>query len=144
MPASAPTMYPYPYHVVTDALPRILPSCGFNVTSADLATGMFKIRGVSTIMAAGENLTIRVGTNHPNYTSVQVDSGIRLGLMTYARTKTNFDTVLRTLATYLDQYYLEYRAPDAPPVHRPPPPQPQQPPAQQPYPQQPPPGTQQQ
>jgi hypothetical protein len=130
MPASPPAMYPYPFNVVADALPRILPSCGFTIVSQDWPNGMLKVRGSGTIMAAGENLTIRVGTNHPNYTSVQVDSGVRLGVLTYARTSSNFDTILKTLGTYLDSYYAEHRAPDAPPIYRPPPPAPAPPSAQ--------------
>ncbi len=44
MPASAPTTFPYPYHVVADALPRILPSCGFTITNQDLAAGVIEAR----------------------------------------------------------------------------------------------------
>ncbi len=137
MPASAPTTFPYPYHVVMDALPRILPSLGFQVLSQDMAQGLIKMKGKGTLMAAGENLTIRVGTSHPAYSVVQVDSGVRLGVMSYARTSVNFDSILKTLGTYLQQYYAEHRAADAP--LPPPPAQPQaypQPPAQpQAYPQ---------
>ncbi len=140
MPASAPTTFPYPYHVVMDALPRILPSLSFQVLSQDMAQGIIKVRGTGTLMAAGESLTIRVGTSHPAYSVVQVDSGVRLGLLTYARTSSNFDTILNTLGTYLQQYYAQHRAADAP---LPPPPAPAPPPtgyAQQPqYPQQQPP-----
>jgi len=143
MPASAPTTYPYTYAAVMDALPRILPSLGFQVVSQDMATGMVKIRGGGgNLMSVGESLTIRVGTNHPSYSTVQVDSGVRLGVMTYARTTTNFNNIFNLLTQYLDQYYQAHRAPDAPPVPLPPPPAAAQQPAPQAYPpphQQPPP-----
>ena len=35
MPASAPITFPFPYHVVMDAIPRILPSSGFPVLGQD-------------------------------------------------------------------------------------------------------------
>jgi hypothetical protein len=31
--------------------------------------------------------------------------------MSFVRTKSNFDTIMRTLGTYLDQYYAAHRAP---------------------------------
>lgn len=133
MPTSAPRTYPYPYAQVMDALPRILPSLNFEVLSQDLAQGTVRIRGAGTLMAAGENLTILVGTNHPEHSVVKVDSGIRLGVLTYARTSSNFNQILDLLATYLDQYYGAHRAAGAPPANAPPPPNPQQ--YQQPQPQ---------
>lgn len=139
MPASAPITFPFPYHVLMDAIPRILPSLGFQVLSQDPAQGLIKIRGTGTMMAAGENLTIRVGTSHPDYAVVVVDSGVRLGVLTYARTTSNFDSIIATLRTYLDQYYHQYRAADAP---LPPPPNAPPPPPAQPLPTQPPPAQQ--
>jgi len=44
VPASAPTTYPYTYAAVMDALPRILPSLGFQVLSQDMAT----VRGIES------------------------------------------------------------------------------------------------
>jgi hypothetical protein len=124
MPTSAPRTYPYPYAQVMDALPRILPSLNFQVIGQDLAQGTVRVRGAGTIMAAGENLTILVGTNHPQWSVVSVDSGLRLSVLTYARTSTNFNQILDLLATYLDQYYSEWRAPGAAPASAPPPPNP--------------------
>jgi hypothetical protein len=129
VPASPPTTYPFPYQVVMDALPRILPSLGFQVLSQDPARGLIRVRGADTMMAAGENLTIRVGTSHPASTVVVVDSGIHPGVLTHARTSTDLTTILDTLRTYLEQYDAEHRAADAP---RPPPPNAPPPPAQPP------------
>lgn len=143
MPSSTPTTYPYTFVAVWDALQRVLPHLGFQVVAADPTTGVLQLRGGSgSVMSLGENLTVKAGAPDAFHTVVQIESGIRLGIATYARTNSNFDTILRTLGGYLDQHYLAHRAPDAPPVPLPPPPvqQPpvQQPPAQQPPAQQPP------
>jgi hypothetical protein len=129
MPSTAPTTFYYPYHVVMDALPRILPSTGFNVVGTDMANGLIQIRGASTVMNAGENFTIRAGGPDAAHTVVTIESGIRLGIMTWSRTQSNFKTIMATLGTYLDQYYAEHKAPDAPlppppPQAAPPPPPP--------------------
>lgn len=147
MPSSTPATYPYTFTAVWDALQRVLPHLGFQVVGADPTTGVLQLRGVSgSVMSLGENLTVKAGAPDAFHTVVQVESGIRLGIATYARTNSNFDTILRTLGGYLDQHYLAHRAPDAPPVPLPPPPaaaqQPpvqQAPPAQQPPPAGPPP-----
>jgi hypothetical protein len=114
MSTTAPTNFYYPYHVVMDALPRILPTCGFEVTSTDLAAGFITIRGARTVMNAGEWFTVRAGGPDAFHTVVTIESGIRLGVMSWARTQSNFKTIMATLGTYLDQYYAEHKAADAP------------------------------
>jgi hypothetical protein len=133
MPSTTPTTFYYPYHVVMDALPRILPTCGFTVVNSDLTQGFIRIRGATTVMNAGENFTVKAGGPDAAHTVVTIESGIRLGIMTWSRTQSNFKTIMSTLQTYLDQYYAEHKAPDAPlpppPVQAPPPPPPATPPA---------------
>ncbi len=140
MPSSTPTLYPYPFASVWDALGRVLPHLGFQIIGADPATGLLRLRGgTGSIMSAGENLSVRAGGPDPQHTVVVIESGVRLGVTTYARTRSNFDTILGTLGQYLDQHYVAHRAPDAPPIGLPPPPAPPPPPqaAPPPMPQQP-------
>lgn len=123
MPSSSPTSYPYPFASVWDALGRVLPHLGFQILGADPATGLLRLRGgTGSIMSVGENLSVRAGSPDPHHTVVVIESGIRLGVATYARTRSNFDSILGTLGQYLDQHYTASRAPDAPPIGLPPPP----------------------
>jgi hypothetical protein len=128
VPTTDPTTYFYPYHVVMDALPRILPSTGFTVDSIDMSTGEIRIRGATTLMNVGEFFTIRAGGYDDAHTVVTVEARVRLSVTRWARTQSNFKAILTTLGSYLDQYYRDYRAADAPlpppPAAAPPPPPP--------------------
>lgn len=93
--------YPYAYRTVFDSVCAVLPRLGYQIVSADPATGVIQAGAGMSVLSWGENILVRIGSGAAGDTEVLVTSGLKFGLVDWGKNQQNISRIHADLAQYV-------------------------------------------